>query len=207
MPLMKGKSQKAFSHNVSTEMHAGKPQKQAVAIAYSKAGEHKSKGGTMKPLPRLKKMSAGGCPGASCPGCSSASCMAEGGYIANPTEAQARSGYSSHQKMDSAGKKSMFQGKMKMAHGGAVGEEEEELHKDKAMEDKWDNEKYDKEQTEPGEDYTYDPAMGFAEGGEVDGESDDELMDMCAHELMEAMEKKDKKGMLEAIRAIVLSCK
>lgn len=35
MPLIKGKSKKAFSKNVATEMDAGKPQKQAVAIAYS----------------------------------------------------------------------------------------------------------------------------------------------------------------------------
>lgn len=35
MPLPKGKSKKAFSKNVKTEMAAGKPQKQAVAIAYS----------------------------------------------------------------------------------------------------------------------------------------------------------------------------
>lgn len=41
MPLEKGKSEKAFSHNVRTEMNAGKPQKQAVAIAYRQAGEKK----------------------------------------------------------------------------------------------------------------------------------------------------------------------
>lgn len=35
MPLKKSKSKKAFSHNVSAEMRAGKPQKQAVAIAYA----------------------------------------------------------------------------------------------------------------------------------------------------------------------------
>lgn len=35
MPLKKGKSQKAFSKNVKTEIKAGKPLKQAVAIAYS----------------------------------------------------------------------------------------------------------------------------------------------------------------------------
>lgn len=35
MPLMKGKSKKAFSSNVGAEMRAGKPQKQALAIAYS----------------------------------------------------------------------------------------------------------------------------------------------------------------------------
>ena len=33
--LHQGKSKKAFSKNVETEMHAGKPQKQALAIAYA----------------------------------------------------------------------------------------------------------------------------------------------------------------------------
>jgi hypothetical protein len=35
MPLIKGKSPESFSKNVSTEMHAGKPQKQSLAIAYA----------------------------------------------------------------------------------------------------------------------------------------------------------------------------
>lgn len=35
MPLVKSASKKAMSENISREMHAGKPQKQAVAIAYS----------------------------------------------------------------------------------------------------------------------------------------------------------------------------
>jgi len=34
MPLKKGKSKKAFEHNIKAEIKAGKPQKQAVAIAY-----------------------------------------------------------------------------------------------------------------------------------------------------------------------------
>jgi hypothetical protein len=44
MPLVKSKSKKAFSENIKREMEAGKPQKQAVAIAYSvkrKAGSKK----------------------------------------------------------------------------------------------------------------------------------------------------------------------
>lgn len=39
MPLRSGKSKAAFSHNVEVEVAAGKPQKQAVAIAYSQSGE------------------------------------------------------------------------------------------------------------------------------------------------------------------------
>jgi len=39
MPLIKGKSKKAFEHNVKAEIKAGKPQNQAVAIAYSEKRE------------------------------------------------------------------------------------------------------------------------------------------------------------------------
>jgi hypothetical protein len=43
MPLVKSPSKKAFSENVKREMGAGKPQKQAVAIAYSQ--QRKAKAG------------------------------------------------------------------------------------------------------------------------------------------------------------------
>lgn len=42
MPLEKGSSQEVISRNIATERHAGKPEKQAVAIAMRTAGKEKS---------------------------------------------------------------------------------------------------------------------------------------------------------------------
>jgi hypothetical protein len=49
MPLIKSKSKEAFNKNVATEVKAGKPVKQAVAIAYSeKRSANKKAGGKAK---------------------------------------------------------------------------------------------------------------------------------------------------------------
>lgn len=43
MPLKHGSSKKDISDNIRTEMHAGKKQSQAVAIAMSEAGKSRNK--------------------------------------------------------------------------------------------------------------------------------------------------------------------
>ena len=53
MPLIKSKSDKAFKKNITTEVKAGKPVKQAVAIAYSTkraAPVKKARGGSLDPM-------------------------------------------------------------------------------------------------------------------------------------------------------------
>jgi len=43
MPLKSGKSKKVISQNIRAEIRAGTPPKQAVAIAYRKAGKSRKK--------------------------------------------------------------------------------------------------------------------------------------------------------------------
>jgi hypothetical protein len=57
MPLKKGKSKKVISENIRREIHAGKSQEQAIAIAYSAADKlkkDKKKGKSRKDKSRRK---------------------------------------------------------------------------------------------------------------------------------------------------------
>ena len=44
MPLLKGSSKSVIGSNISELRHSGYPEKQAIAIAFSKAGKAKKKG-------------------------------------------------------------------------------------------------------------------------------------------------------------------
>ena len=56
MPLKKSASKKAFSENVAAEMRAGRPQKQAIAIAYSVKREAEGKKSRARPATKKRKM-------------------------------------------------------------------------------------------------------------------------------------------------------
>jgi len=60
MPLVKSGSKKAFSENIRREMQAGKPQKQAVAIAYSVKRRAGGNGGILRAASRSARRKRGG---------------------------------------------------------------------------------------------------------------------------------------------------
>lgn len=167
MPLMHGKSNKAFEHNIKAEVHAGKPQKQAVAIAFSekrRAAERKHKAG-------------GGCMG---PSCDHHSHYEDGGKVPAPSSGSSDDNSETMKKVsqgveNSGGFPSLDVLTSRVKHA------------------------FDADPNSP---------AGMADGGEVEPEmeGEDEMHEAVAGELMDALERKDKKQILESMRAIVMAC-
>jgi hypothetical protein len=114
VPLLKGRSKEAFSQNVRTEMDAGKPQKQSLAIAYSmarKAGAKKMYKGGKIGVPHIGQSKSDSIDGYSAPDMSTGG-MSHGMHMGNRTLGlkRADSGY----------------GVSNYAMGGQVGSWEEE---------------------------------------------------------------------------------
>lgn len=200
MPLIHSKKPKAFSENIRTEMHAGKPQKQAVAIAYSvkRKAEHKADGG---------------CIGAECKGCPSANCMAEGGSVDSWTKREDNEkgvnmprGASGNQGISNAGR-SVRSANQSTAFSNSGRASDPEADQDLASLS-IDAAKRAHKKT-LGEMHSMPKPKLMAEGGEAQEEHehvDDELHDMMGEELMSAIESKDKKRIMESLEAIVLQC-
>lgn len=178
----------------------------------------------MKPLPKLKK-----CMGPSCMGCSSSMCMAEGGRVGSgKNRSDFEQGIHPVRKLTGGGgseagasirrgrleeakedhetvrdeMKSMDKPRL-YARGGEVEDMDEEDDK-REQEKRWaEDDEHElgvlKAHFGPGE---------FAQGGEVDEMGEDEsLQHGVVEELLKGFETKNKKEILEAFRALVLSCK
>jgi hypothetical protein len=196
MPLMHGKSKKAFQHNIKAEVHAGKPQKQAVAIAFSekrRAAERKHK-------------ASGGCIGH---GCSHHSHYDDGGKVPAPSTPADSSDNSTMKGVGEGVEHSggfpsldVLADRVKHAFDPAPSHpagmaEGGEVHHDNQMHI-----------------YAMDPDVPamhpktMAEGGELEPEmeGENEMHEAVAGELMDALERKDKKQILESMKAIVMAC-
>jgi len=120
MPLIVGKSPASFGKNVSTEMHAGKPQKQSLAIAYAmkrKAQkEHKAHGGFVE---EEKASGYANCPHCMAKGGMCEKHMAAGGFV----EEEKASGWD---EFDHPGKKMNMAAEHESEHEDMMHHEEDE---------------------------------------------------------------------------------
>ena len=175
MPLKSGKSKEAFSHNVAAEMNAGKPQKQALAIAYSemrRSGHKMSEGGT-------------------CEKCGDSCKYAHGGEIKGIHETN---------KLATGPGSSQAGTEIRSAiHNKKQG------YTTSAMIDKEDAKEEHRRVLGEMQEMPKPKLQGLAEGGEIEHEAD--LSEHVAQEFLNAIDKKDHKSMLEAIKALISTIK
>lgn len=160
------------------------------------------------------KMDVGGCVGPQCQGCSSGSCMSKGGTVAaEDDKARIKGVHPGHKSSigggrgasgeSRAGDQARWAGAVKQSGG------DESSHRQAAV---------GEHKRVLGEMKSLPKPKLYAGGGEVeegeapaldldaDAEAEDSsMLDACADELMDALERKDKGQILEAIKAIVLS--
>ncbi len=197
MPLIHSKKPSAFKENIRKEVHAGKPVKQAVAIAYSvkRKAEHKADGGMC--------MACGGMP------CK----MADGG----PVLPGADSAQDSMRKAFKFAKGGVIKGvHEEVDHGAskagihaerAVINREYNNDEADARADKHNEESYELHRKKLAElrGMEKPKLQGLAKGGEVESDPDDEIHGMLGSELMDAIHSKDHKKIMSSLEAIVLS--
>lgn len=222
MPLKHGSSKATFSSNVRAEMHAGKPQKQAVAIAYKEAGE--------KPM----KHAYGG---RSCMACGGVVCKLGYDHLRDQVEKERlggdgiEKGMEGHGlgrmamggavKADDAGKafdpandmgikKGMMKPLGRYADGGGVGDDPKAesglsgLSKGMDQPSSLTTALSKGYHALVGDKSAYGGEEKKAEGGEV---GDDEMMkDTAAQEMMEAMRAGNKQALKDAFMAMLHEC-
>lgn len=200
MPLIHSKRPSAFSKNVSTEMHAGKPQKQALAIAYSvkRDAEHKHAMG-----------------GKVCMACGGMPCKMDEGGVIDPDKGQevSDSFKSMGHSYSKGGDVLDTNAREHIAAKNFAGP-----HKSYPIEDKIHarnalarvsqfGSPHEKEEVREKVHAKYPSIDEKAEGGEVhDTDGDGELHEMAHQELMEAIHDKDPKRMKDALSAIIHTC-
>lgn len=222
MPLIHSKKPAAFKENIRKEVHAGKPVKQAVAIAYSE----KAKAEHKKHLDSGGKVD--GCP----------MCMGgeydDGGQVSGAQSFQDSFRKATHYdeggRIDEREQKASHEMKYKPqvgtvgVHQGGGGEGELKGRSAAGITAEWGkkhktdwhregatnkSKEFHSNKLEELRSMPNPNIKGLADGGEVEsyeGSPEDEIQDMLGQELMNAVHSKDHKKLMSGLEAMIMSC-